>query len=293
MTSLQIEPLAGSFGAFASGWISEKPLTAQDRDVITEALRDHQVLIFRGQKQPTDEELISFAGTFGDLLQGSAFLERARDHPEILSVGNLVGDDGKPQGTGGSSEMDWHSDYSYVDRVGKETFLNAVKLPKYPPHTYFSNQYRALETLPTAMRDRLRGMRAWHSVSHYYEDSGSKDVERYRADREREKNEGIETVPILEAEHDLIVRHPETGREILYISPAIVQSIIGLGPEESAALLAELRTHSTQPGNVLAHDWEVGDVVMFDTLGTLHKRDSWDPAERRNMRQLSTVCRID
>jgi hypothetical protein len=31
---------------------------------------------------------------------------------------------------------------------------------------------------------------------------------------------------------------------------------------------------------------------MFDTLGTMHRRDSWDPTERRLMRQLSTACDV-
>jgi taurine dioxygenase/pentalenolactone F synthase len=41
--------------------------------------------------------------------------------------------------------------------------------------------------------------------------------------------------------------------------------------------------------NVYCHDWQVGDMVMFDTLGSLHRRDSWDPSQRRVMRQLSTM----
>ena len=61
---------------------------------------------------------------------------------------------------------------------------------------------------------------------------------------------------------------------------------------ESSALLKELHLHATQPDRVYGHDWEVGDLVMFDTLGTMHRRDSWDPTERRLMRQLSTACVI-
>lgn len=291
--NFEIEPLSAPMGAIVRGWEPDKSLTPIQRDLIADALQEHLVLIFRGQRQPTDEELIAFAGAFGDLLKGSAFLERARGHPEILHVGNLVGDDGKPLGTGGANMMDWHADYSYVDVVGRETFLNAVTLPKTPPHTYFSNQYHAFETLSEPTKRMLRGLRAFHSVSHYYQEGGSKDVERFKADQQRDRAQGVARAAIPEAEHPVVVRHPRTGREILYVGQAITRCILGLSPEESSAMLLELYAHSTRPDNILAHDWELGDLVMFDTLGTLHKRDAWDPGETRLMRQLSTVCRID
>lgn len=44
-----------------------------------------------------------------------------------------------------------------------------------------------------------------------------------------------------------------------------------------------------QCSRVYAHDWQVGDLVMFDTLGTLHRRDAWDSSARRVMRQISTL----
>lgn len=290
---LQIKPFAGKIGAIIEGWVPDELLQPQDRETISKALQKHLVLIFRGHRQPTDDELIRFGRAFGELLRGSEFLERPRDHPEILRVGNLVGKDGKPEGTGGVAMMDWHADYSYSDRPGITTFLNAVELPKEPPHTYFSDQYHALETLPEAVQQELHGLSALHSVSHYYKPGGSDDADRYQIDRERDRKAGVEAPPIPEAEHRVIVRHPETGRKALYVSPAITRSIIGLNSDESNALLARLHAHSTQPDNVLAHDWMIGDLVMFDTLGTLHKRDAWDSGELRYMRQMSTVSRID
>ena len=67
------------------------------------------------------------------------------------------------------------------------------------------------------------------------------------------------------------------------------QYFIGMPRDESDDLLRELHAHSTRPSFVYSHDWELGDMVMFDTLGTLHRRDAWDPGERRVMRQLSTL----
>jgi alpha-ketoglutarate-dependent taurine dioxygenase len=63
--------------------------------------------------------------------------------------------------------------------------------------------------------------------------------------------------------------------------------------DEGDALLSELHEYSTRPEFVYHHEWELGDLVLFDTLGTLHKRDPWDASELRYMRQLSTVCRLE
>jgi len=72
----------------------------------------------------------------------------------------------------------------------------------------------------------------------------------------------------------------------------ITRQIVGMARPESSALLKELHLHATRPERVYAHDWELGDLVMFDALGTLHRRDSWDPTQRRLMRQLSTACAV-
>jgi alpha-ketoglutarate-dependent taurine dioxygenase len=89
--------------------------------------------------------------------------------------------------------------------------------------------------------------------------------------------------------HPVILRHPDSGREILYVNPGITKYIIGMPRDESDDLLKQLHTHSTRPSYVYSHDWQLGDLVMFDTLGTLHRREAWDPTERRVMRQLSTL----
>ncbi len=302
--TLEILPLDQALGAIVTGWEPASPLTADDKATILEALSEHVVLVFRGNPQPEDKALVAFAEHFGDLVKGSQWFQDNGPHPEVLRVNNIYDGDGVPQGTGGSEKLGWHADYSYVPRVGKESFLNAVELPKNPPQTSFCNQYRALETLPEATVEKLRGLRAFHSITNYIsgEDSpsdnasdqaGNPVTSQSRADflAKKEKNleQGIEKPDIPQAEHPLIMKHPQTGREILYVSPMIIKAIIGLSKEDSDALIKELVDHSLKEENIYRHQWQVGDTVMFDTLGSLHARESWDPAQRRVMRQLSTM----
>ena len=296
---LEIRPLAQPLGALVHGWNPRTELSSQDRADILQGLRQYQVLVFRGHDRPSDVELVQFARNFGDLVKGSEWFGDIGDYAEILPVNNLYDEDGVPKGTGGSAALEWHSDYSYVSTVGKESFLEAFELPKSPPQTCFCNQYVALETLPPKTVDMLRSLRAFHSISSIYtekpgEDSAASPARQkvraeFMAKKARNEKLGLKRPRIPDAEHPVILRHPDSGREILYVNPGITKYIIGLPRDESDALLKELYAHSTRPSGVYSHDWQLGDMVMFDTLGTLHRRDAWDPTERRVMRQLSTL----
>jgi len=301
MTSKQLKiiPQPGPLGAIVEGWLPDAELTPALKAEIVQALQSHQVLIFRGQELPSDDALIGFAHAFGDLVKGSEWFGDIGPLPEILRVNNLVDDAGVPQGTGGSMSLEWHADYSYVPTVGKESFLEAVELPEDPPATSFCSQYAALETLPKATVELLRGLRAHHSITGYSSrndevsvsdspQAGTNFREEFAAKRDRNQALGIQRPDIPQATHPVIVRHPDSGREILYVSKGITRRIVDMPKDESDALLKELAAHSTKPDNVYAHNWQVGDLVMFDTLGTLHRREAWDPSQRRVMRQLST-----
>jgi len=296
---LRVTPQNAPLGAVVEGWHPQTALSSPQKAEILAALQAHQVLIFRGHAKPSDDELVRFASAFGDLVRGSEWFGDLGHLPEILRVNNLVDEAGVPQGTGGSMSLEWHADYSYVPSVGKESFLEAVELPPQPPTTSFCSQYRALETLPKGMVDMLRDLRAHHSITGYQSANDEPRIsdtpqasnrfrEEFAAKRERNRRLGIERPPIPHATHPVIIRHPDSGREILYVSKGITRYIVGMPKDESDALLKELAAHSTRRDNVYAHHWAVGDMVMFDTLGTLHRRESWDPAERRVMRQLST-----
>ena len=70
--------------------------------------------------------------------------------------------------------------------------------------------------------------------------------------------------------HPPVHRHPETSRSVLNISPAFTQRIVGLSPEESDALLDELRNFATQRRFTHFHSWRVGDLVAGDNWRTMH-----------------------
>ena len=70
--------------------------------------------------------------------------------------------------------------------------------------------------------------------------------------------------------HPLVHRHPESGRKVLNISPGFTQSVVGMPEAEGNALLDELRAFATQERFTYFHDWEVGDLVIWDNWRTMH-----------------------
>lgn len=294
--ALEITPLDQPLGAVVQGWEPDEALSGGNETVIRNGLREHAVLVFRGHARPSDEQLVQFAVSFGDLVKGSKWFGDIAPQPEILRVNNLLDDDGVPQGTGASDSLEWHSDYSYAETVGKESFLEATELPIVnPPKTYFCSQYDAFERLHDATKEQLRRLRAHHSITNYA--AGGRGAQRegdefrddFEAKRDRNRKLGLDHPDIPEAEHPIVLQHPDTGREILYVSKGITRHVVGMPVDESRDLLKQLADHSTKSELVYGHEWQVGDMVVFDTLGTLHRRDAWNPTERRVMRQMSTL----
>ena len=290
--TVEIEPLAQPRGAEVHGLDLTREVPPDVIEQLKEALREHLVLLFRGHVSPTDPELIRFARNFGDLIVGTTFLGDRVEHPEILPITNLLDDEGYPLGTGAAVEFPWHLDYSYLDRIAKESFIDAVELPRAQSSTYFCDMYMALESLPEEQVKEFRTMRAHHDLREFVKGAEDREEieEAQRLKNERDLKSGVERPRLPEHDRPLIMRHPETGREALYVSPANTRWIFDLPEDESAAQLGELFEHSTRPEFIYRHDWQVGDLILFDALGGMHRRDRFDANGRRYMRQLSSLA---
>ena len=59
--------------------------------------------------------------------------------------------------------------------------------------------------------------------------------------------------------------------------------MIGLAVPESEALLDALWAHAAQPRFAMCHVWQVGDVLMWNNLSVMHRRDPFDESARRIM----------
>jgi alpha-ketoglutarate-dependent taurine dioxygenase len=74
----------------------------------------------------------------------------------------------------------------------------------------------------------------------------------------------------------LVWKH-RSGRKSLVIGCTAYQ-IEGMSYRESTEILVRLREWATQPQFVYRHEWTVGDMVIWDNTGTMHRATPYDPA---------------
>lgn len=239
--------------------------------MIQRAWLDHLVVRFRGQRL-SDDDLIRFSRRFGELdwapvqETGRRFVE---GHPEIYVVSNVI-ENGQPIGSLGAGEAVWHTDMSYLEEPPKASMLYALEVPPAGGDTYFCNMYRAYESLPDALRQRIAGLPLKHDGTY---NSGGYVRQGVKATDDPVNSPGVY--------HPLVPKHPETGRPVLYLGRRRNAYIGGLGLAESEALLDALWSYATQDAVSWRNEWQAGDVVLWDNRCTMHRRDPFDPASRR------------
>jgi taurine dioxygenase len=272
---ISIRNLDGPLGAEVAGVDVSKPLPQADIDAIETTWRERLVVVFHDQSL-NDPQLIDFSKNFGELDPpgpnpfGQPFL---KDHPELNVISNVV-EDGKPIGNLGDGEAVWHADMTYVDVPPKAAMLHALEVP--PPeaggNTHFANMFAAYEALPADLKQAAEGKIAIH------------DASRNSAGMLRKGYQEVTDVrQTVGARHPLVRTDPKTGRKALFLGRRPSAYVVGLSVAESDALLDALWAHATQPRFAMCHEWKVGDLLMWNNLSVLHRRDPFDPKTRRVM----------
>jgi alpha-ketoglutarate-dependent taurine dioxygenase len=62
---------------------------------------------------------------------------------------------------------------------------------------------------------------------------------------------------------------------------------VGLPEAESRALIERLTAHATRADKVYRHVWQMGDLVLWDNCGLLHRALPYDPKWGRLMHRVT------
>ena len=286
---MQIVPTGLALGAEVRGIDIRRPLSPEDAATLRAAWHQHLVLFVRRQPM-TVEQHMAFTRHFGELefsgpnyfrkYYGGAKEDRAGAEmpPEISVISNIVVD-GKPIGSLGYGEAKWHTDSSIGEMPPAGGFLRAIEIPEDGSGaTSFLNMEAAWETLAPELRQAVIGRRILHPATHR---------------STTQPRPGYENITDLNqvpgARHPIVRTHPDTGRQSLYLGRRLNASIVGLDKADSEALLDALWAHTLQDRFVYRHDWQVGDLVIWDNRCTMHRRDAFPAASRRLMHKTQTV----
>ena len=250
-------------------------LSPSDRDAMYSAWLEHGVLAVRGQKLGI-EQFLNHSRRFGRLKPHRVRKTRHPEFPELTVMGvGIKSADGKVDTSILQRGGDWHTDGPWDTEVVKATQLYALEVPSTGGDTLFADMRKAYENLPQALKQRIEGMQ----VEFRYGGRKQNRVDLLDpADRD-----------LPAATHPLVSVHAETGRKSLYVNPIHIVRIVGLPQEESDALIDELFSHMLQPDAQYRHQWQAGDIVIWDNRCTVHKAAGGYPLHEKRVHWRVTI----
>ena len=266
---MQVSPFENC-GAVVSG-LQLASITNDELDKLRALFAEHGLLFFRDQVLPPEEHL-RFARRFGDIVVNK-FFKTTSEHPEIAEVRKE-----KTQQTniGGG----WHTDHSYDDEPALGSILVARTLPMTGGNTRFADLAAAYDALPNELKKRIEGLYAVHSNKHLYGENGL-----YRITDLAEQLGGMDRVG--DATHPVVIRHPQSGRKVLYVNPGHTIQFQGWEFADSRELLDELYAHVTQPQFTCSFKWQPGSVTFWDNRCTWHMADNDYQGQQRLMHRIT------
>jgi alpha-ketoglutarate-dependent 2,4-dichlorophenoxyacetate dioxygenase len=278
--AISVYPVTESFAAEIGDLDLARPLDAADLAAVKTAFATYAVLIFPDQ-QLTQEQHLAFAAQFGPLELTIAVHRKdapLRVRKEFADVSNLNHKDkvwGKDSRTRQFQLANrlWHTDSSFKRLPALASLLYARAIPPAGGHTEFADERAAYDALPEAMKRRLEGCVAEHSI---FNSRGRLGFSNF-SDEERE---ALPPVP-----QALVRVIPDSGRKSLYLA-SHAGRIFGMGDAEGRALIDELIAHATQRQFVYTHRWRAHDLVMWDDRCTMHRGMEFDDQRfARDMRR--------
>ncbi|MFL0586540.1 TauD/TfdA dioxygenase family protein [Sphingomonas panaciterrae] len=249
----EMHPLAAHVGVEAHG-VDLNTIDDAGFDALRRAVADHGVLFVRDQTL-TPEQHIAFARRWGPIDVNKYFPANG-GYPEIAEVRKT---ENQQTNIGGG----WHTDHSYDQVPAMGSILLARETPPTGGDTLFASLGAAFDSLSDGLKTTLRGLRAVHSADHIYSADGIYAKTDQAADL---KGHDERT----RAVHPVIIRHPQTGREILYVNPAFTLHFEGWTREESMPLLTYLYQVAMQDRFHCRVSWAPGSLAIWDNRSTWH-----------------------
>lgn len=284
--SIQVRPLSAmlDFGAEVVG-ADLRHLDNGTFDVLA-ALRQHGLLLFRGQElSPDDEANVYRKLDFVQNTLRSPFAAQDPSlmptHPFIRLVGNVPQVNATPETN--TIGFEWHSDGTGA------TSLYALRTPLGPPvrTTLFASAYAAYNVLTAEQKAFAQGLRGQYGVRHAMEASVAEMARRGLRTSQSGLRilRGIDEATLSPAEiaakatnserwkhfwGSPVRRHPDTGRNVLWCQPVWLEQFEGYSVAASRDIMEDLMLPGTAPDKVYTHEWQPLDFVLWDNRAMFH-----------------------
>jgi len=268
MTALAISGVSDAVGAEVAG-VGVERLASDDALAadLLETLAMHGVLVFRGLHLEPDAQ-VAFCRKLGDV-------DESEGHHPVRGIYRVTLDKSKNASAGYlQGTFDWHIDGCTPlngEPPQMATVLSAKAIADEGGETEFASTYAAYDDLTEDEKERFATLRVLHSLEasqrRRHPDPTEEQLGRWRA------------WPT--SEHPLVWTHRD-GRKSLVLGTSC-DYVVGMDPAQSRALLGDLLVRATRPERVYRHEWAVGDTVIWDNRGVLHRASPYAPDSPREM----------
>lgn len=246
--AIRVTPLTPLIGTEIKTDI-ESLVSGRDAESLKELLKSRGVLVFRNLSI-TDEQQVAIAKTLGQVPanEGDNGIYKITFDPKLNDHANYI-----------KGSMMWHSDGSLQPAPNFGALLRPMQLSSEGGDTEFCNTYAAFADLPTDEQAYYQTLQVVHSAerSQYYvnPEMSYEEVQMWQQYPSK-------TLP-------LVWQHASGLKSLLL--GATADYVLGLSVEQSRALLAKLRDWATQKHYVYHHQWQLGDLLIWDNTGTMHR----------------------
>ena len=282
MPDINITPRDKGIGAEVRGIDLAQPLPDRVFETLQAAFDTHRLLIFRDVHWSVDQQ-VAFSEKFGALEDFPDPKDQAEGHKTVLRVTNIdratdtikpVDDPGHKSFTLGTSA--WHIDSSFRTLPSKASVLYALEMPADGGDTMFADTTLAYDSLSEDRKHALEKM----VIVHDFEET------RRRHNLPPRPPEVQAATP--PARHPLVTER-KNGRRALFIG-SHAAGIEGMTYEDARALIDELEEICVRPEYTYRHQWQDGDMVMFDNICMMHQAMPYDLKNSRRLLHRTTVA---
>jgi taurine dioxygenase len=254
---ITIRPSGGGVGAFVDGIDLARDLSDNVVGTLRSAIGEHGVLFFRDQEL-SPEDHIDFAEKFGPI-NVNRFFAHVDGYEKIAQV---LKEPNQKKNIGGG----WHTDHTYDTEPAMGSILVARETPEFGGDTMYASTCRAYETLSGGFKSILKGLNGVHSSRHVFGPQ-ARYVQKGEDTAGRLGNNEAATQ---DSVHPLVIRHPISGRESIYVNPGFTVGIEGWDDKEAEPFLKILYDHIAKPEHTYRFQWAPGSVAFWDNRATWH-----------------------
>jgi taurine dioxygenase len=239
----------GRFGVDVGGIDGSEPLGEAVKGQLQQLFDREGLLVLRGLDLSLDAqvELVHSIGRAPVSSRGGVL---------HLYVSNV-----EPDAVAPSGRLLFHSDLMWTNEPLTLLSLYGEAIQPGVAPTLFASTAAAYGDMPPALQAKLSNLRAVNVIdaSHGRARDDDTVVHPKFANPQR-------------AVHPVVYPHPRTGRPLLSVNEAQTLEIEGLDRAESEALIAEITNFIYAERNVVEHQWQQGDLVVWDNLALQHGR---------------------